>query len=409
MTHAPPPWQPNPPSGPPGQFPPPAGGFPTTTGIPGQGGPGYPPTAAPPAYGAPAYGAPAYGAPAYGQPVYNPLPPPSRTRRVLGLMVNPKKAAQLALRPQNRLAPPDPKIEQVRLIRTLIGMAVVGWVALKYDSVQWERIFTEAMVHVTVSVVVAVIAVPVTALALVLLTEDAKRRETRRSMRAPMKSMGLFIGAGVVFAGCAAAAQLGIPRNGPWIALLVVGGYAVIWTGVFATLAFFMVPRHLFAAADGHLLMPSLLAPTLSWAVAAVDLASPGNNRVPEVVAAIVTLGAPVSITAMSVWEAKRTKELYGVSFRGGTQPTRQPAPPPVPPGGGGVFGRMVSGMSANPSDGYGYHHGGTGFGYPPRQPFPHWVHVLGVVFTCGFWALGYLIAYLRWKRRNPARQPGWY
>lgn len=349
---------------------------------------GFPPSVSGPPSWAGQFGAPP------------PRPRASLIRRVWR-WVNPASAAKAALQAQNRLAPPDAKIERVRLIRTLLGMSVVGWVALKYDSVEADKVFSEAIVHVTISVVVAVLAVPITALALVLLTESAKRRETRRSMRYPMKSMGAFIGAGAALSGLALAGVVEMRPGGALMILVVLGWFALIWCGFFAITAFFMVPRHLFAAADGHLLMPCLLAPTLSWAIAVVDLASPGNERVPAVVAAIVTLGAPVSITAMSVWEAKRVKELYGVTFRSGSQPLRFPMPPaPAAPASGAGSWVPNQAATASWSTAGGQHH------YVAR-PFPHTPHVVGLLLTCGFWSVGYLIAYLLWRKRQAAPATG--
>ncbi|MCF2529820.1 hypothetical protein [Yinghuangia soli] len=318
---------------------------------------------------------------------------------VLAYVLNPKKAAHRVLKPQERLAPSDPRIEQVRLIRTLLGMAVVVWVALKYDSVESERIVSEAIMHITVSVIVATLAVPLCALAFVLLAHDNVRRETRRVMRYPMVSMGWFLGAAGVFVGAMAGGLVDLKPSHPalWI-LYLLGLAAFIWTGLFVAIAFFLVPRYLFASADGHLLMPSLLAPTLSWAVAITDLVSPGNNRVPALVAVIVTLGAPVTITAMSVWEAKRVRELYGVTFRGGPQPRRTPIPAQQTP----LLGTAVPGQVANASWSAGI--GGTlgtfGAARTGRR-FPHVRHIIATVLTSGFWAVGYLILYLRWRNRG--------
>ncbi|UGQ12932.1 hypothetical protein LO772_04745 [Yinghuangia sp. ASG 101] len=374
MSHVPPPWQPAPPPPYAGQFPAQPGGFP------------------PPASGQPTW-AGQFGAP----------PQPPRRPLIVRVWrwINPASAAKVALQAQNRLAPPDPKIERVRLIRTLLGMAVVGWVALKYDSVEADEVFSQAILHVTISVMVAVLAVPITALALVLLTDSAKRRETRRSMRYPMKSMGAFIGAGATLAALTFAGIVEMRPGGALMVLVVLGWLLLIWCGFFAITAFFMVPRHLFAAADGHLLMPCLLAPTLSWAIAVVDLASPGDERVPAVVAAIVTLGAPVSITAMSVWEAKRVKELYGVTFRSGSQPIRFPAPPaPAAPATGAGSWLPNQAVNASWSTAGGQHT------YVAR-PFPHTVHVIALLLSCGMWSVGYLIAYLLWRRRQAAPAAG--
>lgn len=365
-----------------------------------------------------------------GGPVRPPRTFGSVAGKVFLYAINPKGAAQRALKAQNRLAPPDPRIEHVRLVRTLLGMAVVVWVALKYDSVKAEKVFNEAILHVTISVVVAVLAVPLCALAFVVLSHDNVRRETRRAMRYPMLSMGWFLGAGGVLAAVTASGLVTARPDHPamWVVLLI-GLAGFIWTGFFAIFAFFLVPRHLFAAADGHLLMPSLLAPTLSWAVAAVDLASPGNDRVPAVVSIIVTLGGPVTITLMSVWEAKRVRELYGVSFRGGPQPARIPAhvvqapAPAAAPTGGGITGWLprqvasaswsgpLGGGGTGGVTGYGGYGGQTGYAV---RPFNHVPHVIAVLVLCGMWLPGYLISYLRWKSRSAAAArasggTGWY
>jgi hypothetical protein len=91
------------------------------------------------------------------------------------------------------------------------------------------------------------------------------------------------------------------------------------------------VTRHLFAAIDGHPLLPALLAIWLAWTLVLNDIVfNLGNNWVPlsgamvnndavpdNLKAALGILGA-TTITVLALWEISRIGKWNGINFRSG-------------------------------------------------------------------------------------------
>ncbi|UYQ65985.1 hypothetical protein [Streptomyces peucetius] len=73
---------------------------------------------------------------------------------------------------------------------------------------------------------------------------------------------------------------------------------------------------HAFRTADLHETIPPLLAALLVWEVALFDVFRGTYDSVPFGVRVAFTLGAPLSVTAVSMWELRRLRTRHGITLR---------------------------------------------------------------------------------------------
>ncbi|MGC0421643.1 hypothetical protein [Embleya sp. AB8] len=248
----------------------------------------------------------------------------------------PKRVAERYFVPDYRLIGRDTKLERVRAIRSWLGLAVLVWIAVTYGGADEA---TKGWINgFFVSVVVALVACPIAVGVLIALTRPNLRAETRKSLMLPLRSLGLFVVVSVATLGglgSLAYGSQGINGSGGAAAffLTLFGLIVSVWVMRFWYLAVRAIPQHLFRAVDGHPLLPAVIAPWLAWCGALIDLGDDGGKgSVPTAIRLAGTLGGPITITAMSLWEIRRVRSRYGVTFRGGPHPTRAPQPPMPPP-----------------------------------------------------------------------------
>lgn len=246
----------------------------------------------------------------------------------------PKRVAERYFVPDYRLIGRDVPLERVRAIRSWLGLAVLVWIAVTYGRT--DDAAEGWMVSFTVSVFVAIIAVPIAVGIMIALTRDDLRAETRRSLMVPLRSLGLFVLVSTATLGGLSAMAYGSKGMGDTMTpvsfiVTLLGVVVSLWVLRFWFLAVRAIPQHLFRAVDGHPLLPAVIAPWLSWCGALIDLGDDGKAALPTSVRLIGTLGGPITITVMSLWEIRRVRSRHGVTFRGGPHPTRTPDPVPAP------------------------------------------------------------------------------
>jgi len=263
----------------------------------------------------------------------------------MGWFPMPKRLAERWFAPDYRLIGRDKPLERVRTVRSWLGLGVLVWIAATYGGADdaaegWVTAFVA-------SVFVAIIACPISVAVMVAVTRSEFRADTRRSLMLPLRSLGLFVLVSVITLGGSTAlayGSKGVGTSDPLSFLVTVIGLIVVgWALRFWFLAVRLIPRHLFRAVDGHPLLPAVIAPWLAWTAALIDAADDGGGKgaIPQNVRLIGTLGGPVTITVLALWEAIRVRRRYGVTFRGGPHPTRvpQPAVPPQLPHQSGPYG----------------------------------------------------------------------
>ncbi|MFI6856967.1 hypothetical protein [Streptomyces sp. NPDC050416] len=195
-------------------------------------------------------------------------PPPgllTRLRRRIG----PIRTARRVFKPSRPDLVEDPFIARMQRIRTFVGLGAVVWVSVSYKIAHSvEDMASDRFSQSWISVLVLSVTLPVVVGVLTALTAPSARRDL---LRRAAKSFGAIL---------------------------------ALIAGVF------VFP----ATVDIHQTMPPLLAMTLVWDMALIDVFTGAYAGVPGPVRAVFALGAPLSVTAVGLWELR---VHYGISVRG--------------------------------------------------------------------------------------------
>ncbi|MEU1573788.1 hypothetical protein ABZ519_22035 [Streptomyces collinus] len=99
-----------------------------------------------------------------------------------------------------------------------------------------------------------------------------------------------------------------------WVVVVLV----LVWVLPFIAWGVGLALLHVFRTADIHQTMPPLLAMgRLVWEMTLIDLFTGTYAGVPVPVRAVFMLGAPLSVTAVGLWELRRLRAHYGIWVRG--------------------------------------------------------------------------------------------
>ncbi|GCD97954.1 hypothetical protein [Embleya hyalina] len=277
-------------------------------------------------------------------------------------VVVPGVLAHRMLRPAHRIGKPDGLMGNLNRVRAWLGLMIVLAVFLRglYQErthgsgesatttrIQGAQVVAEvasAMVRRMVLLpVYGIIGIVLIGCLLVLFARPHLRSLTMRQLIHPVRSVGLFlvvpvIGVAVAW-GCRRGAGLGSNTNtlrtdGTMVQLVLswVSMVVGIWVFGFAVVAIWQVAQHLFSAADGHPMLPALMAMWLAWTFTLTDLLiktdNPlfaGSDIVPDNIKLPVGVGGSLIITALSVWEIRRLGRWNGITWRSGPWGSRSP------------------------------------------------------------------------------------
>lgn len=93
--------------------------------------------------------------------------------------------------------------------------------------------------------------------------------------------------------------------------------FTLVWVLPFVIWGIGLALVHVFRTADIHQTMPPLLAMTLVWEMTLIDVFTGAYAGVPGPVRVVFLLGAPVSVTAVGLWELRRLRVHYGITVGG--------------------------------------------------------------------------------------------
>ncbi|MGK5694535.1 hypothetical protein ACSNOJ_16805 [Streptomyces sp. URMC 128] len=247
-------------------------------------------------------------------------PPPgpfSRLRRRIG----PIHTARRVFKPSRPDLVEDPFITRMQKIRTFVGLGAVVWVSVSYKIARSvEDVADDRFQQSWLSVLVLSVTLPVAVGVLTALTAPPARRDL---LRRAAKSFGAILAliAGVfVFPATMLTGFLdGEFATNPVMSVVtwVVIVWILVWVTPFIFWGIGLGLIHVFRTADIHQTMPPLLAMTLVWEMALIDVFTGAYAGVPGPVRAVFVLGAPLSVTAVGLWELRRLRVHYGISVRG--------------------------------------------------------------------------------------------
>ncbi|MYZ15781.1 MULTISPECIES: hypothetical protein [unclassified Streptomyces] len=205
------------------------------------------------------------------------------------------------------------------------------WLVFAYPLRQGREEFVMGKVEdLLVAAGLAVVAILVAATLFIGLADASLRRVYLRRAVQPLGTLlALAAGAGVVWLCWYVLREgLGLTDNqGAFLEVLFyhllsfAAGLAAlvgVLVGLLYTIALLVYAvNSCFRAGAIHELLPPVLSPVLLWGLAVLQYFDDAAVAAPPAVLHAFMLGAPVSVTALSVWEIRRLRTRYGMTFRG--------------------------------------------------------------------------------------------
>ncbi|WKX72306.1 hypothetical protein [Streptomyces sp. XD-27] len=217
----------------------------------------------------------------------------------------------------------DRTVERVQVARTVLG--VLAGLALIYvygvEEDRWKNAADDSFGNMIMTPVLLICTGPLVILGFILYAPPHLRPRLRSRLGAPLKAVGWYLLAIVVFGTVVyLAGQTGLFKGlDGWQAGLaaVVVLVVVVWGLPFLLLASLYSARSAFNTAHVHPMLPAVVTGVLVWALAIFNLAVKGMPEGPPPVQLSSLLGGPLSVTAVSLWELHRMRTRFGVTVRG--------------------------------------------------------------------------------------------
>ncbi|EFL32965.1 integral membrane protein [Streptomyces viridochromogenes DSM 40736] len=235
--------------------------------------------------------------------------------------IGPIHTARRVFKPSRPDLVEDPFVMRMQKIRTLVGLAAVVWMSVAYKIAHSvEDVASDRLDQSWISVLVLCVTLPVVVGVLLALTAPSARRDLLRRAGKSFGAMVALVAAVFVFPASVLTGFMdGKFATNPVMAVVTGLGMAItfFWVLPFIIWGIGLALIHVFRTADIHQTMPPLLAMTLVWEMALIDLLTGAYAGVPVPVRVVFVIGAPVSVTAVALWELRRLRTLYGISVRG--------------------------------------------------------------------------------------------
>lgn len=236
------------------------------------------------------------------------------------MRVGPIHTARRVFKPSRPGIVEDPFIARMQKIRTLVGLGAVVWLSLTYKIAKSAGgVASDRFSQSWSSVLVLSVTFPVVVAILLVRAAPAVRRELLRRAAKSFGAMAALVAAVFVFpAGVLTGFVDGRFATNPVMTVVTFTGIllTLVWVLPFIIWGIGLALVHVFRTADIHETLPPVLAITLVWEMALVDLFTDAYAGVPVAVRILLMLGAPLSVTAVGVWELRRLRIHYGLRIR---------------------------------------------------------------------------------------------
>jgi hypothetical protein len=240
--------------------------------------------------------------------------------RRLWSVVGPIAVGRRVFRPSRPDRVEDEAVGRVQKIRTAVGLAAVVWVMFAYRLVgsdSAERVASDRFEQSWLSICVLAATFPVVVGGFIALARPPVRRELLRRTAKPIGSLVALFAATATFPfAVLTASQWTLTAAGK--AAVIFGNVLLfLWVLPFVAYGIVMSLVHVFRTADIHEVVPPLLATVLVWEMAVLDVVNGAYEGAPFIVRVVFVLGAPVSVTAVALWELRRLRTLHALTIRG--------------------------------------------------------------------------------------------
>ncbi|MGH4031289.1 hypothetical protein ACQB60_20415 [Actinomycetota bacterium Odt1-20B] len=261
------------------------------------------------------------------QPPYPgpPVPPPGGPITRLRRRIGPIHTARRVFTPSRPGIVSDPEVARMRKIRTLVGVGAFLWMSYAYKlSTKLSDAADEQVDKSWTSALVLAATLPVVVGVLYGLAAPAARRDLlRRAGRCFGAIVAMMAAASVfpiiVLSGLFEGEEPLVEGHftvtkGLMLAVIL---FVLFWVTPFVVWGVGLAVQHVFRTADIHETVPPLLIMALAWGMALIDIFTGAHEGVPTVIRYVFILGAPLSVTAVGLWELHRLRVHYGLGMRG--------------------------------------------------------------------------------------------
>ncbi|MEU8800308.1 hypothetical protein [Spirillospora sp. NPDC048819] len=213
-------------------------------------------------------------------------------------------------------------MKKVQVLRAVVGLVAITWMLLSYGlASDADAVLEDRFAQIRTTLIVLAVTFPV---AVAVFIAAARPPNRRLFLRRVGKPAGALLALVVTLAVPRLITGLGYVDEetnwtaSPWrVALLFALGAFLLWLGPFGLYGIAQSLVHVFRTADLHETVPPLLATLLVWEVALFDVFRGTYESVPFGMRVAFTLGAPLSVTVVAMWELRRLRTRHGVTLRG--------------------------------------------------------------------------------------------
>jgi hypothetical protein len=222
----------------------------------------------------------------------------------------------------------DPSVEALKRARVIAGaVAALG----VYTFVEGGFALTEMLDNAATASAVLFFVTPLTVGVMLYVWRRSGGGSVRQLKEPLVKSLKLLL----LFIGSVLTTVL-LFRLGDGLGILgkLLFSIAALWMAFFVMAGAYRVSGNFFGTAVVHRCLPPLLASVTSWLMAVPDLVTGDLHGLGLALGVVFILGAPVTVTGISLLEMNRLRSRYGVRLTAhpATLPPLTPPPPPMPP-----------------------------------------------------------------------------
>ncbi|GAA4306538.1 hypothetical protein ACFQY7_28145 [Actinomadura luteofluorescens] len=210
----------------------------------------------------------------------------------------------------------DARVRKLQVVRAWAGIVVTLAVAAIYRVTAPQALADERFDDAWINVLILTCVLPVVVGAFVLAARPPNRGAFARRIRYPLIAVAAMFGSMFTFV-LAAVPDLEGARDAAGPAVMIpVGVVLVLWMLPFVLYGIVLSLTNVFRTADIHEVVPPLVNVSVSWVMAVVNLFNDSFKGIPHVLALVLLLGAPLTVSALAYYELRRLRLLHGITLR---------------------------------------------------------------------------------------------
>ncbi|MFJ8750559.1 hypothetical protein ACIREO_14675 [Streptomyces sp. NPDC102441] len=243
-------------------------------------------------------------------------------RMTFGRLFNPIAVGRAVFTPSRPDRVHDPAVKKAQVLRTVVGIAAVTWMMLSYGlASDADAVVDDRFGQIRTALITLAVTFPV---AVAVFVAAARPPNRGLFLRRVAKPAGALLALFVALAAPRLITGMGyVTEETDWtssperVALLFALAAWLLWLVPFVFYGIAQSLVHVFRTADIHETVPPLLATLLVWEVALLDVFRGAYDGVPLVAWVALTLGGPLSVTVVAMWELRRLRTRHGITLRG--------------------------------------------------------------------------------------------